>query len=347
MKLRSILPWLAGVVAFALVGCGPKKPQLNLFIWSEYIDAKLIAEFERQFHCHVNVDLYEDPDSMIAKLAAGGASLYDIVVPSDNTLPTLIHRGLVAPMPQDHLPNFKNLDPRFLDHSSDPGNRFSVPAQWGTVGLFLRKAAGKSIDESWSLVFDPTKQLGSFLLIEDVRACIGAALRYRGFSANTTNLLELAQARDLLIETKKRSLGFEGGTGAKNRVLSKGAAVGMAYNSDAMRGVKEDPETVYFVPREGSEIWLDLFSIPSQAPHRELAEKFINYMLDAKVGAAFAHGNQAGSPNKAAMEFLDPQERNNPAIYPSSDVMSRLEYSRDLGAANRLYDEVWVQVKGR
>ena len=174
-----------------------------------------------------------------------------------------------------------------------------------------------------------------------------AALRYRGYSVNTTNRAELAVARDLLIEAKKRSLGFEGGTGCKNRVLSKGAAIAMAYNGDAMRGMKEDSETSYFIPKEGTQIFVDLLSVPSGAPHRELAEKFINFMLDAKISAKF--GNHYGSavPNRAAQEFVDPAIRSNPLIYPPKETMDRLEYIRDLGEANKLYDEVWTVIKSK
>jgi spermidine/putrescine transport system substrate-binding protein len=197
------------------------------------------------------------------------------------------------------------------------------------------------------MIFDPAKQAGPFLLLEDARACIGAALLYRGFSANTTNAAELAAARDLLIETKKRSLGFEGVAGSKNRVLSKGAALAIVYNGDAMRGIKEDGETAYMIPKEGTQIFVDLLSVPAHAPHRDLAEKFINFMLDAKVGAKFANLYSTATANQAALEFVDPSLRQNPLVYPPPEVVSRLQYLRDLGDANKLYDELWTVIKSK
>jgi spermidine/putrescine transport system substrate-binding protein len=168
-----------------------------------------------------------------------------------------------------------------------------------------------------------------------------------GHSLNSTNLQELTEARDLLLAAKQRSLGFEGGTGSKNRVLAKGAVLAMVYNTDATRGMTEDPETDYFVPREGGEIWLDSLSIPSKAPHRDLAEKFINFILDAKIGAQVSNFTRAATPNKAALAFIRPADLQNPSIYPPPEVMRRLEYVENLGDKNRLYEELWTHIKSR
>jgi spermidine/putrescine transport system substrate-binding protein len=336
------------VVLVALfAGCGRPQPQLNLFIWSEYIDPKIIAGFEERFGCQVNLDYYEDPDGMIAKLAAGGTSTYDIIAPSDNTLPILVKRGMVAPLRHENIPNLKNIDPQFSNQAYDPGNQYSAPLDWGTTGIYLRKPKDKPVEATWGLIFDPAKQPGPFLLIEDVRACIGAALRYKGYSVNSTNSEELAEARDLLIDAKRRSLGFEGGTGCKNRVLSKGAVLAMTYNGDAVRGIKEDPETAYVLPREGSQIYVDVLSIPAKAPHRDLAEKFINYLLEPEVGAQFGNFARLATPNKAALKFIDPTDLKNPAIYPPPEAMSRLEYAIDLGELNKRFDELWMQIKAK
>jgi spermidine/putrescine transport system substrate-binding protein len=283
---------------------------------------------------------------MIAKLAAGGDSIYDIVVPAGTTLPALIKRGLLAPLRRENIPNLKNLDPQFTNAPFDPGNRYGAPLDWGLTGIYFRKQPGAAtLPETWGLLFDPALQPGPFLLMEDVRTCLGAALRYKGFSLNTTNRGELAQAGDLLIAAKKRSLGFEGGAGCKNRILSKGATLAMAYNTDALRGMREDPETAFIIPREGAEIYVDLLSIPAKAPHRDLAEKFINYLLEPKVSAQFANWLVTATANQAAKQFINPADLKNPAIYPPPEVMARLEYASDLGEYNRLYDEIWTRIK--
>jgi spermidine/putrescine transport system substrate-binding protein len=344
-----MLKRLMCVAVVVLLGATARaeKNKLNVFIWSEYIDPKIIEQFSKEYDCKVTVDLYEDNESMMAKLQGGGTSLYDICVPSDYIIPALIKNGLLAPLRKENIPNMKNIDPKFSNREYDPGNKYTAPYQWGTVGLYVRKKPGETIDETWGLVFDPTKSIGSFLIIDDARAAIGAALKYKSDSLNSTDKKQLREARDLLIEAKKRSLGFEGGVGIKNKVLAKVCRLGMVYNGDAVRGMKEDPETYFFVPREGSEIWLDNMAVPSKAPNRNMAEKFINYILDAKIGAQLSNFNQYATPNLAAREFINPADLKNIAIYPSEEQMKVLEFVRDLGSKTGWYDELWTGIKSK
>jgi spermidine/putrescine transport system substrate-binding protein len=312
--------------------------KLNLFIWSEYIDPAVIQSFEKTHDCKVTVDLYEDNESMVARLEGGGASLYDVVVPSDHIIRSMISQKLLAPLRHENILNIKNLDPRFAGREYDPDNKYTVPYQWGTVGLYVRKKPGETIDETWGLLFDARKQIGAFLMIDDARSAIGIALKYKGYSFNSTDKKQLVEARDLLIAAKKRSLGFEGGVGAKNKVLAKGCRVGTVFNGDAVRGMREDPDTYYFVPREGSEIWLDNLAVPARAPHRGMAEKFINYILDPKIGAQVAN---------AALEYINPEDLKNPVIYPPPDVMNKLEFVKGLGHRTAWYDELWISIKSK
>jgi spermidine/putrescine transport system substrate-binding protein len=324
-----------------------QKNKLNVFIWSEYIDPKIVDQFSKEFDCKVTIDLYEDNESMMAKLEGGGDALYDICVPSDYIIPALIKNGLLAPLRKENIPNMKNIDPKFASREYDPGNKYTAPYQWGTVGLYVHKKPGETIDETWGLIFDPKEQIGSFLMIDDSRAAIGAALKYKGHSLNTVDKKQLREARDIIVAAKKRSLGFEGGVGIKNKVLAGVCKLGMVYNGDAVRGMKEDPATYFFVPREGSEIWLDNMAIPAKAPNRLMAEKFINYILDAKIGAQLSNFNQYATPNLAAREFINPADLKNIAIYPSEQQMKVLEFVKDLGSKTGWYDELWTAIKSK
>jgi len=338
---------VATITIFLTASAWAEKHKLNVYIWSEYIDPKIIEQFAKENDCKVTVDLYEDNESMMAKLQGGGTSLYDICVPSDYIIPALIKNGLLAPLRKENVPNIKNVDPKFGNREYDPGNKYTAPYQWGTVGLFIRKKPGETVDETWGLIFDPKKSIGSFLMIDDSRAAIGAALKYKGYSLNTVDKKQLKEARDLIIAAKKRSLGFEGGVGIKNKVLAKVCKAGMVYNGDAVRGMKEDGETYFFAPREGTEIWLDNMAIPAKAPDRDMAEKFINYILDAKVGAQLSNFNQYATPNAAAKEFISAADLKNTAIYPSDEQMKTLEFVRDLGSKTGWYDELWTGIKSK
>ena len=322
-----------------------QKNRLNIFIWSEYLDPQIVKDFERQFDCKVTVDVYEDAESMLAKIQGGGVSLYDLVVPPDHLVPVMVKLNLLAPLPREKISNFKNLDRTFVNPPFDPANRFTVPYQWGTVGVYFRLS--KPTPESWGIFFDPKQQPGKFVLIDSARDLIGAALKYRGHSINSTDPAELKEARELVLEAKKRCVGFDGSVGAKNKVLAKAAAAAIVYSGEAARGMGEDKATRYFIPKEGSQIWLDNLAILAKAPHPEMAEQFINYILDAKVGARLSNFTQFATPNLAAKKFIKPEDLKNPAIYPAPDVMKKLEFLEDLGPRMRLYDEIWTQIKSK
>jgi spermidine/putrescine transport system substrate-binding protein len=335
----------AALVAFSAQAANYK---LNLFIWSEYIDPAIITDFEKRFDAKVTIDLYEDESAMIAKLQGGGTAQYDVIVPPDHVVPALIKLKLVAPLRHENIGNIRHIDERFASPWYDPGNRFTVPYQWGTLGIYARKPADKPYIESWALIFDEKEQPpGGFVLMDGMRDSIGAALKYKGHSINTTDLRELLAARNVLLAAKKPSLGFEGGVGGKNRVLAKTAAAAMAYSGDAMRGMKEDADTYYFIPQEGSQIWVDNLAICAKAPNRIVAEKFLNFILDPQVGARLADYNQYATPNRAAMQYVHADNLANPMVYPPADVMKRLEFLRDLGKETKLYDEIWTQVKAK
>jgi spermidine/putrescine transport system substrate-binding protein len=321
--------------------------KLNLFIWSEYIDPAIITEFEKRYDAKVTMDVYEDESAMLAKLQGGGAALYDVIVPPDHIVPALIKLNLIAPLRQENVPNLRHIDERFASPWYDPSNRYTVPYQWGTLGIYARKPQDKQYNESWALLFDAREQPGPFVLLDGMRDTLGAALKYTGHSVNATETRALLAARNVLIEAKKRSVGFEGGVGGKNRVLARTAVAAMAYSGDAMRGMKEDADTYYFIPREGSQIWVDNLAVCAKAPNRIVAERFLNFILDPQVGARLADYNQYATPNKAALAHVHADNLANPTIYPPPDVMKRLESLRDPGPARKIYDEIWTQIKAK
>ena len=320
---------------------------LRLFIWSEYIDPVVVADFEKANKCKVVIDLYEDAESMLSKVQAAGGGTFDIVVPPDHMVQPMVKLRLLAPLRKEVLPNLKNIDPKFLRTPFDPQNGFTVPYQWGTIGIFARVEKAKTLEPTWGLIFDAKQQPGPFFLLDSMRDTIGAALKYQGHSFNSVRPAELKAARDLVLAAKKRAVGFEASVGGKNKVVSKSARAAIVYSGEAARGISEDKETTYIIPREGSQIWLDSLAILAKAPNRALAEKFLDFCLDPDIAARISNFTQFSTPNLAARPKIDPALLNNPAIYPPPEVMAKLEFLSDLGANLRLYDEVWTQIKAK
>lgn len=341
---------LLAVAAILFAFCGPAVAagNLTIYIWSEYMDPEVISSFEKEFGVKVRLDFYESNEEMLVKLdKGGGLGNYDIIVPSTYIIPSLTNLDLVQPLDHAKLPNIKNLDPAFTTLEADPGNKYTIPYQWGTSGLVVRAKDPSTIDPSWKLVFDPEVKTSSFILFDTARDCIGSAMKYLGYSFNSTDPKEIEEAVRLLIATKKRPafLGFDGGVGGLNKVMSGFATVAQVYNGEAIRAHEEDPDTHYILPKEGCELWTDLVSIPRKAPNLDNAYLFMNYLMDPKVSARLATFNRYATPIKAAKEFIPEEDLNNPILYPDQSTFEAMEYIRDLGPANRLYDEAWTMIK--
>lgn len=348
MKKLAIM-LLAAMLLLPSMNAWAAQDELRIFIWSEYLDPEIPAQFEAETGIKVRMDLYESNEDMLAKLQAGGVSQYDIIVPSDYVMPALIELGLLQKLDHAQIPNLKNLKPLFTQTTYDPGNQYTAAYQWGTVGLLYRSDLLKDYNGSWSTLFDPAKSPGNFLLIDSSREMLGIALLYLGYDFNSTNPKELLAAADLLANTKKRSdcMGFKGGVGGKNDVVAGSAAAAIVYNGDAIQAVSnnEDIPLVFTVPKEGSEIWYDSMAIPAKAPNPSAAHKWINYILDAKIGAQLSNWNQYASPNAASMEFITPEDLTNTGIYPDEESMKALHFTKDLGNKMKLVDEAWTRAK--
>ena len=338
--LVAVLIWLAVPLALAA-------GELRIFNWSEYIPEDVLAEFERRYDVRIIYDTFEAPEAMMAKLQAGGAREYDLVVPPDYYVAEMARAGLIQPLDHARLPNLANLYPEFQDPDYDPGNRYSVPYQWGTTGLAYRSDEVPGGVDSWGAFFDPDAYAGPFLLLDEMRETIGAALKYLGYSLNDTDPAHLEEAKQLLIAAKRRGLGFAGSVEARSRLLAGDAVVVHNYSGDIFQVQEEDEAIVYVIPKEGGTIWMDAFAIPAGAPNLDNAYAFLNYILEPEVAAAISNYNYYASPVQAAEPYLDPELLADPAVYPPPEVREKLEFIRDVGEALRLYDRIWTEVKAR
>lgn len=356
MNRRRTMRWIlaCGLAAAACtIGCGApasQEPvaerQLQLFNWPEYMDPAIVADFEKEFECKVVQSTYKDNEDLLAKLEAGGVTRYDVVVPSDYMVSTLIRKGLLAPLRPENIPNLSNLEVRFSSPGFDPGNRYTAAYIWGTTGLFVREPAGTAFPETWKLVLDPAQQPGPFLLMDSMREMMSPALRVLGYSINSTQPAEIAAARDLLRDAARRASGWADGVTATDQVVGGQVVAAVVYNGDALKDLTQHKELRYFVPREGGEAWVDNMAIPAGAPHRDLAEQFINYVLDGRVGGRLANFNRGATPNRLAKPWVRPEDLENRAIYPGREQLEKLEFLADLGPSLKLYEDAWKVVKG-
>jgi spermidine/putrescine transport system substrate-binding protein len=357
-RASRLTPLLAlAPLALGLLGCQKKDGQqsasgnpqeLHLYIWSEYIDTQIVKDFEKKYDAKVVIDLYESNEQMIAKLQAGGSSQYDVVVPSGFVVPSMIKLGLLQKLDHSQVPNLKNLKPLFQREAFDSGNVYTATYQWGTVGLVYNKKLYPDFKPSWESVLKPAGKT-PFILFDSEREMIGSVLKYLGKSTNTLNKTDLEAVSKLLLETKKNPnfLGFEANVGGKNKVVAGAAAVAFAYNGDAVKAMTESKDVGFVNPSEGGVMWVDNLAVPVKAPNAALAHKFIDFILDAQIGARLSNFNQYATPNEAATPFINKADLANPAIYPDSVTVSKLEVVNDLGKDGQIYSELWKIIKSR
>ena len=354
------LQYLTVAFCLAVLGAaaGPasaaEASKLYFYNWSDYIDPALVKAFEKKYHVEVVSSFYNSNPELFAKLRAGGDSQYDVIVPSNYFVPRLIQTGLIQPLDKAEIPNFKNLLPRFQRPEYDPEGRYTAAYQWGATGLAYNVKKLGEQPPSWRILFDPeVNSKYPFTMGKDAQVMLGAACVYLGKPYNCTGRDNWKQAAKLILETKQRPnfAGFVEGTPVLRQLARGNAVVGMTFNGNYLLYKKQSPESFanirFVIPEKGSELWVDTMAVPAHAPHPVLANKFINFMLDAKNAAQASNRNKYASPNAAARPYLDKMLTESP-ITPTPEQMKHLYFTPAVkGDQLQFVQQLWTEVQSR
>lgn len=321
--------------------------ELNVFIYSDYIEPSLVDSFEAIYGVNVIMDYYDSSEALLAKLKAGAAGQYDLIVPADYVVTILRKLDLVEKLDTARIPNLKNLDPRFRKTPYDPTGEYSACYQWGTTGLGVRTDLVKQLPadslRSWRVLFEPTCYPGKFTLLDDPREVFAAALKYLGYSVNTIDTAEIRKAEELILSIRPRVTAYN--TATTGRDFLAGGDVPVIHNHSGDVYYLQDENVSYFIPKEGAVVWSDNMAIPKGAAHKRTAEVFMNFILDAQNGAKLTNYTYYASPNAASMPLIEDTIRNNPSIFPDPEAFARLEYIQDVGEATRIFSDAWTRIK--
>ena len=324
---------------------------LYVYNWEEYIHPNTIPRFEKEFGVKVTYDTFPGNEHLLAKLQAGGAP-YDVVFPTHNFVPIHIGQGLLAPLNLDNIPNLKNLTPRFLDTSFDPGNKYSVPYLWGMTAIGHNTKYTKDDPNmgSWALMFESGPKLysGKLGFTDEREEVMATALSYLGYSINSHSKSELMEAGELLIKIKPHVKAFYPGADESKALITEDIIVGHEWNGEVVRATRENPAVQWLLPKEGGTGWFDNMAIGKDASHKFTAEAFINYMLRPDVAVENADAGGYATPNRVAVEkFVPPEVAQNPAIYPTDEDLKRIEFLAVLpDEILPIYDDIWTRLLG-
>lgn len=321
---------------------GEPRPVLHYFTWSDYVGPELIQEFERREQVKVVIDTFSSNEELLAKLQSG-ATGYDVAVPSDFMVAIMIQQGLLSELDQQALPNVSMLEPHLQVLYFDPERRYSVPYLWGTVGIGYDSAVIPTPPESWSILWDP-RYKGRISMLNDQREVFGAVLRSMGRSMNSTDPQVIEDAKEQLLRQKPLVKTYT--SDHYDQLLASGEVVlAHGWGGPVARAMAERPSIRYVVPKEGATLWADCLVVLRSAPQKQLAMRFINYLMEPVVAARTSERLRFASASRRGREQVTASTRENPAIYPPLDQLGRLEWMRDVGRAIRLYDRAWTELK--
>ncbi|RHW39809.1 extracellular solute-binding protein [Lysinibacillus yapensis] len=311
-------------------GSAGSQDTITVFNWGEYIDPDLIDQFTEETGIKVIYETFDSNEAMKTKIEQGG-SAYDVAVPSEYMVEMMIEDELLLPIDHSKLPNLKNIDPYFLDLAFDPGNQYSIPYFWGTVGIVFNPTLVEDhlTFTTWEDLWDPSLQDKVFL-VDGAREVMGMGLNSLGESLNSKDEALLQQATEKLISLSpniKAIIGDE----ITPLMINNEATVALTWSGQAADMMWENEDLDFAVPEEGSNLWFDNFVIPKTAGNVDGAHAFINFMLDAENSAQNNDYVGYSTPNLAAMALMDPEVIEDERFYPSEELRDKLEVYENLG----------------
>ncbi len=363
----GMLARLATSLLLAAALAGPaladETKTLNVYNWSDYIADDTLSRFEAETGIKVNYDVYDSNEVLEAKLMAGRSG-YDVVVPSASPfLARQIAAGVYQKIDKAKLTNYGNLDPQILAAAAnaDPGNQYGVPYLWGTTGIGYNPAKVKAAlgptapVDSLKLIFDPAnaKKLAGcgISLLDTPQEMFPAALAYLGRDQLSREKADLDKAAEVIAAIRPFVRKFHSSQYI-NDLANGDLCVAFGYSGDVIQAknraadAKNGVEIAYSIPKEGAMIWIDMMAIPKDAPHPENALKFIDYILRPEVIAAISNAVGYANPNTLALELVDEDIRNNPGIYPPSEIRQHLFFDKPVTPQyERLRTRAWTRVK--
>src|ERR1700733_2778972 len=353
--------WFLVFVSLALPARAQERV-VNIYNWTDYIDPSVLADFTKETGIQTRYDVFDSLETLEAKLFAGHSG-YDIVLPSNEpSFSRLIRAGALATIDRAKVPNWNNLDPVLMQRveSSDKDNRHGAIYLWGSIGLGInpdriRRLAPDAPLESWGLLLDPrwAKQIApcGIIMMDSAIDVIPSVLRYLGRSPDGSAPGDLEAVSQTLMAIRPYIREFASG-GALEALATGQACLALDYSGDVDQAGARAVEAgkgvgvTFVVPKEGAEIGFDMLAIPSDAPHKETALQFINFLLQPDVMAAIT--NKVSYPNAvpASRGMIHPDLLNDAAVYPTLEAMAHMFQIGPVPlAAERARTRMWAQVK--
>lgn len=320
---------------------------LNVYAWSGYLSGHIIQLFEKQHGIRINHSTFLSNEVLYAKLKANPDSRYDIIMPSTYFIDKMVKQNLLQKIDKTKLPNFKNINPSFLNKDYDLHNDYSVPYLYNNTGIAVNikyhPELNNTANITWKDLWD-NKYKDKLLIFDDTRETFAIALMKLGYSVNDTNPEHIKEAFEQL-KLLMPNIKLFNTAGQRSIYLDEDITIGMGWNGDICLARKDNPNINMIYPKDGFLIALDCLAIPKNAKHVAYAHKFINFLLEAHTAKDIALLSGFSTANLAAMELLPNDIKNNHIVYPTQDTMQRAQILNDIGDTNIIYEKYFESLR--
>jgi spermidine/putrescine transport system substrate-binding protein len=344
--MKNLLKTSAAALALTVAAnAAAAEGKLVIYHWFEYMPQELLEKFTAETGIEVTMDTYDSNEAMLASLKAGALGTYDVAVPGDYMVSIMAGEGMLDTIADGELANKGNIAPEWADPSFDPGRASSIPYQWGSTSFSVNTAAyGGEINDT-SILFDPPAELsGKINMLDSQGEVMAMASLHLGMPQCETNRDMLKGLNAMLQEAKGHWASFNSDT-AKEVLVSGDAAVGMIYDGFGAKARAELPSLKYAFPSQGYVVWMDNVVLLKDAPNRENALKFMDFLLEPENIAAVSNYARYGHGVTGANEFLDPELASLPEANPPAGAGQGVFIEVCDEQTQAVYDQIWTNLK--
>ncbi|MEM1076039.1 MAG: extracellular solute-binding protein [Pseudomonadota bacterium] len=333
-------------MALALsVSAAAAEGDLVIYHWFEYMPQDLLDKFTAETGVNVTMDTYDSNEAMLASLKAGGMGTYDVAVPGDYMVAIMASEGLLDTVADGELANVGNIAPEWANPSFDPGRKHSIPYQWGSTAFAVDTDTYAGDINTTDILFNPPEELkGKINMLDSQGEVMAMASLHMGIPQCSTDREQLKALNEMLLSAKENWASFNSDT-AKEVLVSGDATVGMIYDGFSAKARAEKASITYAFPKEGYVVWMDNVVLLNDAPNRENAIKFMDFLLEPENIAAVSNFARYGLGVTGAADFLDPELSSLPEANPPADAGAGAFIEVCDEATQAVYDQIWTNVK--
>ena len=344
--MKTLLTTTAAAAALALAAnAASAEGKLVIYHWFEYIPQELLDKFAAEYGVEVVMDTYDSNESLLAALKAGAIGTYDVAVPGDYMVEIMASQGLLDTIEDGELANKGNIAPEWANPSFDPGRKYSIPYQWGSTSFAVNRDVYGGDINTTDILFNPPEELsGKINMLDSQGEVLAMASLHMGIPQCSSDREQLRALNAMLQEAKGNWASFNSDT-AKEVLVSGDAAVGQIYDGFGAKAREEGANIEYAFPKQGYVVWMDNVVLLKDAPNRDHAIEFMDFLLEPENIAAVSNYARYGAGVTGVAEYLDPALATLPESNPPADAGAGVFIQVCDQETQAVYDTIWTNLK--